>query len=96
MTAALLPMFLLGQAVATIGNSANQDRVSRPTAGPSDVDQVICRDAIVTGSRVRPSRICRTRAEWAELDAENQELVGRVSSIKPFPAGGCAHGRAGC
>jgi len=93
MPAALLSVVLVAlQSVATIQNS-NHDR-SR--AGPGDVDQVICRDSIVTGSRVRPSRICRTRGEWAELQAENQELVARVTSIKPFPAGGCATGRAGC
>ena len=46
-------------------------------------EQKICRRGKETGSRLRAPRTCRTRAEWAEIDAaaqrgfENARAVSR-------------------
>jgi hypothetical protein len=38
-----------------------------------DPDKVICRSQPVTGSRFI-KRVCHTRAEWAQMDAQVQEM----------------------
>jgi hypothetical protein len=68
---AILTAILVSNAASAevSGTSGN-----RPAADP---DQTICRNIAVTGSRLTHSRICKTRAQWAEqrridrLDLEN-------------------------
>ena len=80
-----LALFVAMQ-IATIQNGANQEP---RRSGPGDVDQIICVRMRITGSRLRDARICRTRAEWDSLKAENQDLVDRTTAQLPYPSGSC-------
>jgi hypothetical protein len=41
-------------------------------------EKKICRDDMASNSRIAVRRICRTRAEWAELAEEGQRSAGRA------------------
>lgn len=52
--------------------TAGRGRVAAAAANP---DQVICRAAEpVLGSRVARRRVCRTRAEWRQFEADRAQL----------------------
>mgnify|MGYP006173523185 CR=1 FL=1 len=78
----LLPLvFLSAQAVAQIENALTEQRV-----GPNqDPDQIVCVRETRIGTRLDTRRVCRTRAEWAALEADTRNTIQRVQI---FP-GGC-------
>ena len=50
-----------------IGATAGaQTPPAAPVAGP-DPNEVVCQKQEVLGSRLQTKRVCRTRAEWAEM-----------------------------
>ena len=58
--------------------------------------ETVCRTQQITGSLTRRSRICMTRAEWAENARRTAQEVNRISggaaganSCKPDAGGGC-------
>ena len=48
-----------------------------------DPEQIVCRSEQEIGSRVSRRRVCRTRAEWAELQAQQRDVVDEVQRFKP-------------
>jgi hypothetical protein len=46
-----------------------------PAKSAEDANKRICRTYQSTGWRTRPARVCRTRAEWAELAKDNEQEV---------------------
>ena len=77
----LLIIFLALQTPTQITNSVATTSVR---AG-SDPHQIVCIRQVRTGSRVDVQRICRTRKEWAELQADQRNFVDRIQQ----PAGSC-------
>lgn len=41
-------------------------------------EKKICRDDMASNSRIAVRRVCRTKAEWAELAEESQRSAGRA------------------
>ena len=76
-------IFLGLQTAAQITNSATDTSVRS-----DDPNQIVCIRQIRTGSRLDARRICRTRKEWAELQADQRNFVDRIQS----PAGSCIIG----
>ncbi len=67
----------LGQAIA--------DPPARKTReGAGDTGQIVCKSDTVPGSRLRTHRMCRTRAEWAELQQQQRDVVDEVQRFKPI------------
>ena len=49
--------------------------------GPdNDPNEIVCRYENTIGSRVNRTRVCRTRAEWAEARAQTRQVVDRVQN----------------
>ena len=72
----------VGAVVATTAIAqAEADTTSR-RAPNNDPNQIVCVVEHETGSRVRARRICRTRAEWAEHEAEMRRTVERTQMFK--------------
>jgi hypothetical protein len=46
--------------------------VASKTAGP---DRIVCRERIVTGSRLAYARDCHTRAEWEEITRAARDYI---------------------
>lgn len=44
------------------------------SAASAEDQKVKCRSVFVVGSRI-PERICRTRAEWAQIERETREAM---------------------
>jgi hypothetical protein len=52
-----------------------------PEAAPQDAgksDKLICKSTGATGSRVRAAKVCRTRAEWTQLEEAARKRVGQL------------------
>ena len=65
---------------------------STTRTGPNqDPNQVVCVRERETGSRVATRRVCRTRAEWAEHEAEQRRTLEKTQTFKPScePKGRC-------
>jgi hypothetical protein len=45
------------------------------TAPQSDANQMVCRKMTYTGSRLGATKICKTRQEWNEIQAEHDRLL---------------------
>ena len=75
------PVFLLALAPAAPAAS------TQPLADP---EKVVCRRISETGSRLGSSKICLTRAQWAEKQRLDQEEVKRLqANIGRCPGGQC-------
>ena len=58
--------------------------------GPNqDPNQVVCVNEGEIGSRLSRRRVCRTRAEWAEMERQTRQAVDRTQTYKPS----CEQGR---
>ena len=58
--------------------------------GPNgDPNQVVCVNEQEIGSRLSRRRVCRTRAEWAEVERQTRAAVDRTQTYKPS----CENGR---
>ena len=63
---------------------------SETKVGPNgDPNQVVCVNEREIGSRLSRRRVCRTRAEWAEHEAQQRGTVERIQTYKPS----CTNGR---
>jgi hypothetical protein len=51
-------------------------------------DKVICRNEEVIGSRLQSTRVCLTKAQWAQRRREDRETVTRVQNQKSLNGGG--------
>jgi hypothetical protein len=56
-----------------------QPPASRPPSHKAaDPNQIICEKQEVVGSRLATRRVCRTRAEWADLRLQDRQEIERV------------------
>ena len=56
-------------------------------AAPADEKEagqpkMICRTQTEIGSRLNRRRVCRTQAQWDEIEAQTRQVVERVQSFK--------------
>ena len=78
--AAILGALLVSGAVAMAQTPADAPTTKR---GPSnDPNEVICINQAEIGSRVSRRRVCRTRAQWEEVNAQTRQVVERVQLNK--------------
>ena len=48
---------------------------SQPNRVAADLNERVCEDVIVTGSRLAKKRICATRAEWEAKKKQDRDVV---------------------
>lgn len=71
---------------ATIGSAAAAAAVAQPAATAPEApateakEKTICRYISEVGSRLSRRRICATKAQWDEVDAQNRLAVDRVQN----------------
>jgi hypothetical protein len=73
---------VLSVLAVTIATAAVAHAASEPATtkrGPSnDPNEVVCVSQAQIGTRLNRRRVCRTRAEWAEHQAEHKQEVERA------------------
>lgn len=47
-----------------------------------DPDQVVCRKETDTGSRIKSTKVCMSRRQWAEQGREASRSIGSMSSAQ--------------
>lgn len=53
------------------------------TAEDNDTqEKVVCKSISEIGSRLNRRRVCRTRAQWIEIEAQTRQVVERVQTTK--------------
>jgi hypothetical protein len=81
---------ILGVGAALIATAALAQApadTQKPAVSNGDLNQIVCVNQRETGSRVSSRRVCRTRAEWAELEAQTRQNLNRTQSFKPVVCG---------
>ena len=72
---------LLGTAaLAAFATGALNAQPSTPAAKKSDPNHIICEKQKVPGSRLATAKVCKTRAEWAELKAQDRQDLERAQT----------------
>jgi hypothetical protein len=71
--AAILGLLIAAPALAQTTPAAPAAPVTAP-----DLNQVVCQKQEVTGSRLQTKRVCRTRAEWAEMQRLDRQELDRT------------------
>ena len=72
---------------ATMVSAAAVAATAQPAAAPAAVEEdgqqkVVCRTITEIGSRLNRRRVCRTKAEWDELEVQTRQVVERVQMNK--------------
>lgn len=76
-------LVLAGTAIAAIAVAATAQTPAAPTEDrDSGQLKVVCKSISEIGSRLNRRRVCRTRAQWEEVDAQTRQVVERVQSTK--------------
>jgi len=70
MVAALAGVLVCGPAIA--------DPTSPAAKQIQDPNKVVCETQEVTGSRITTRRVCKTRAQWADLLLQDRQEVEKV------------------
>ena len=68
------------------GGSAAAGQPGAPSVA-ADPNKLICRTDTETGSRLRSTKTCMTRAQWAERQRLDQDWTDHLSRISPAPGG---------
>ena len=74
MSAATPPEHYLSNTKDLQGESVELVRIDEPTRDMDDAQVTTCRSVKEVGSRI-PLRVCRTKAEWVEIDRVNQDAL---------------------
>ncbi|WP_428684595.1 hypothetical protein [Sphingopyxis sp.] len=72
-TQSLMLAALIGGTLLVPGPAA-----AEPAGKKKDPNEVVCRKEEVLGSRLQTTKICKTRAEWAEETRENRGNIERA------------------
>ena len=68
--------------IAAMFAAAAVAAVPAPTgqANGNDPSQMVCRKMTYTGSRLGATKVCKTRQEWNEIQAEHDRLLRQQQS----------------
>ena len=86
-------MSISGRGVALLAGflacapAAAQTAPAAPAPAPaarSGMDEVVCQKEQVLGSRLQSRRVCRTRAEWADLKNQDRQDLEQRQTQKPM------------
>ena len=73
----LVPLSALLAATAAVAQAPGDAANGKKT----DPNEVICRTQNSTGSRLDRVRVCKTRAEWAQVRQEQRTTMDRVQNV---------------
>ena len=82
---------LAATAALAQGPSPSSDAPTARSRGAGDPNQIVCVRQNAIGSRIAPRRVCRTRAEWKQHQAEfkrevesaQQQMESRYTDPEP-------------
>ncbi len=73
--AALAAALVSASAMAQIAAPAS---TPVPSQKAKDPNEKVCQKIEVTGSRLATRRVCKTRAEWADLQLQDRQEIERI------------------
>ena len=82
MTDRAADVVVVGSGIAGL-STASVARTTQPLASQTpkktlDLNEMVCEKQTVPGSRLAMRRVCMTRAQWADLKAQDREEVEKV------------------
>lgn len=89
---ALLVTPALAQDPAPVDPATATDEAADAGA-KADMDKVICKKAKVTNTRIKQTRICKTKREWEQMRRDAKDMVDgldrdRHRDMNPLPSAG--------
>ena len=73
---------ILSSAAAGLAQAPNDAPAAARTEVNGDPNQIVCVRENRIGSRLSTARVCRTRAEWAELRSQQRQVVEKVQQFQ--------------
>ena len=76
-------MFSVSAFVSTVGHAQGTASTAQPPAGvtkKADPNEIVCERQKIPGTRLASARVCKTRAEWAELRNQDRMDLERVQT----------------
>ena len=77
-------MFSLVAAIFSLAATSTalnaQSGSSRPAAKKADPNEIVCERQKIPGTRLASAKVCKTRAEWAELRAQDRMDLERAQT----------------
>ena len=67
-------------ALTVFAASALNAQQSSPQPKKSNPNEIICERQKVPGSRLATAKVCKTRAEWADLKAQDRQDLERAQT----------------
>lgn len=83
-----LSVGILVAATAAWGQ-APADTAAEKVGPNQDPNQVVCVNEREIGSRLSRRRVCRTRAEWTQIEQQTRGNLDKIQTFKPS----CPNGR---
>ncbi|MDQ4088592.1 MAG: hypothetical protein M3177_11385 [Pseudomonadota bacterium] len=78
MNKALVFAATLVSAVAVAATAQPAATTAAPEEKPAAEEKTICRNVSEVGSRLSRRRVCATKAQWDEMNAQNRLAVDRI------------------
>lgn len=69
-------------AAAGLAQALAAPPASRSRKAQGDPNQMVCRSAGSSASRIKSPRICLTRAQWQEVEARSRELARQMQRAR--------------
>ena len=73
---------LVVSSAAAIAQAPTETATTTKVGPGNDPNEIVCRRQQEIGSRLNTRRVCRTRAEWAQLRDQTRQVVDRVQENK--------------
>jgi hypothetical protein len=83
MISSVIALMAAGLAAASDGGGSSAQTPAATTAPPAapsakDPSKVVCRYIVPTGQRLGGERVCKTNAEWAEVNRSARDSVSEI------------------
>lgn len=72
-----------GQAIAQ--SSGTPAQAPAQSAESKRMSEVVCQKQEVIGSRLAVKRVCKTRAEWADAQLQDRQVIEKVQTERSMP-----------
>ena len=80
---------LVSPVSATAQNAQPAAQPASAAKPAEDPNQMVCEKQEVPGSRIATQRICHTRAQWADLRAQDRQEIEKVQTQRGCSGKGC-------
>jgi len=69
-----------GTSAPALAQAPSNPPAASQQQAPQNPNEIVCHKQEVTGSRLGAKKVCKTRAEWADLQLQDKQELTRVQT----------------